>query len=388
MIDDLADGGNDRRRAAESAFCHVGQLGEINLALLNGETEIFLCHVDETAAGDRGKNAVRLRGNDLALLRDEEDVRAAGFLDLGAGLGVEIDVLVVALLVRVYDVVEAHRVVQTCLDVAGSARCGTVEIRDAEGQRTNAALEVRTDGRAEETELIFHRRLNADDRAGRKEVGTEIEGCARAVGGNPSRIGGNRLLDGLDEAFLREYGDLQLTCRVLHTCAVQIGAEGHDMTVLGRIGLESLKAGLCILQNACAFGDGNGRFGRQTALVPCAVLEVGDIAKFCGEVAEAKITPINIFLFHKHDLAFLGVLMIGLIIAQEMRFFHRFSRKISHFFIFFAVFLRVFLLRVTFYGSAAVSLMMRRRSSGWIFASCAVLLRRIAPHFSHLCTIM
>jgi hypothetical protein len=53
----------------------------------------------------------------LVVLRDEYDVRSAGLLDVGAGSGVEIKVLVVAVAVGSDDGVEAHGVVEARLDI-------------------------------------------------------------------------------------------------------------------------------------------------------------------------------------------------------------------------------------------------------------------------------
>ena len=59
--------------------------------------------------------------------------------------------------------IKAHSVVKACLDVACSVRSRTVKITHTDCYRLCAALEIRTNGCAENSELIFVCRLNSDN---------------------------------------------------------------------------------------------------------------------------------------------------------------------------------------------------------------------------------
>ena len=73
-----------------------------------------------------------------------------------------------------------------------------------------------------------------------------------------------------------------------------LGTEANDLAILGGVGLKTLKAGLCILQNACTLAHGDGGLFGQRTVVPRAVLVVGNVAPISLHVAEAKARPINI----------------------------------------------------------------------------------------------
>ena len=96
---DEAHRGEHRGRAAEAAFLEVLDLVEANLAFNNLEAEIVFADVDERAPGDRRKNRVRPRNDERVVLINEEDVGAAGFLNVGAGLRIEVEVLGIAVAV-------------------------------------------------------------------------------------------------------------------------------------------------------------------------------------------------------------------------------------------------------------------------------------------------
>ena len=111
MIHNGTHRGDDRRRAAQAALGKFADLCQLHRALLHLHAEIILRHLQQAAPGDGGENGVGLGGDQLAVLGDENHVGAAGLLNVGAGGGVHVDVLVKALLVGVHNVVKAHSVV-------------------------------------------------------------------------------------------------------------------------------------------------------------------------------------------------------------------------------------------------------------------------------------
>ena len=84
----------------------------------------------------------------------EQEVGTAGLLDLGAGCGIQVHILIKALLMRIHDGMKAHGIVQTCLDMAGSVGCCTVKVTDTDGNGLYTALEIRAYRRTEAAELI------------------------------------------------------------------------------------------------------------------------------------------------------------------------------------------------------------------------------------------
>ena len=111
VIHDGAHRRDDRRRAAQAALGKFADLRQLHGALLHLHAEIILRHLYQTAPGDGGKDRAGLGGDQLAVFGNEDQVGAAGFLDVGAGGGIHVDVFVVALLVGVHNIVKAHGVV-------------------------------------------------------------------------------------------------------------------------------------------------------------------------------------------------------------------------------------------------------------------------------------
>ena len=97
------------------------------------------------------------------IIADEDEVSTAGLLYLSPGRRVTIQVLVISFCMRINDRMKAHRVIQSCLDVAGSMRCSTVKIRYTDGDRLCTALKVRAYRCNKDTELVFIRRFYSDN---------------------------------------------------------------------------------------------------------------------------------------------------------------------------------------------------------------------------------
>ena len=253
---------------------------------------------DERTARDRRQDAVGFRRDELAVLRDEQEVRTARLLNVRARSSIEVHVLVEALLVCEDVRIEAHRVVQAGLDVARAVRCSAVIIADADRDRLDAVLEVRADRRAEQAELVLIRRLDADDRARSEEIRTQVEGTARLERRNPILVGCNDLIDSLEEHLLGDRRHLEALCRVDHALCVHVRTERDDTAILRLIGLEAFEDFLAVLQDAGALIDRDVGVIRQMTLAPFAILEVCDVTLGDWLVSEAQVIPIHIYFCH------------------------------------------------------------------------------------------
>ena len=58
MIHDLADRGDDSCGTAKTTLCEILYLIEVNLALLNVQSEVILCYDEQRTAGDGRQDAV------------------------------------------------------------------------------------------------------------------------------------------------------------------------------------------------------------------------------------------------------------------------------------------------------------------------------------------
>ena len=156
-----------------------------------------------------------------------------------------------------HDRMKAHRIVQTCLDIAGAVRCCTVEIRNLNADRFCAALEIRAYRCSKDTELILVSRLYADDRADTENIRAQIQCRTGSVRRNPRFVGLDNLKNSLYESVLRERRNLEPLCGVVQSLGVQIRPECNCAAVLCRISLQSFEYGLRILKHTCVLAHGN-----------------------------------------------------------------------------------------------------------------------------------
>ena len=296
---DLADRGDDGGGAAHTALDELVDLVEADRALLDLHAEV-LGHLHERAAGDGGKDGVGegLRDDELALLGHEEHVRAAGLLDVGAGLRVEEEVVGIAGGVGEHAGVQRHGVVEAGLDVAGAVGRGAVELGNDELDGLDAALVVRADRSDEDAELILVGGLHADDVARGEHERADVERGAGAEGRHPGGVGLDDLLNGLDELILGEGGHLEAGGGVVHALRVHVGTEADDGAVFGGVGLEALEDLLAVVKQAGALGERDGVVGGELALAPLAVFVVADIAVVGVLISEAEATPVDVLLLH------------------------------------------------------------------------------------------
>lgn len=298
MVIDEPYGRNYGCGAAEAAFSEIGKFGGIHLAFFDLKAEVVLGNGHQRTPGDGRENGRRLRGNDFIVLRDEKEIGSAGFFDSGACRRVKVHVLVEAFLVGRDYSVEAHCVVESRLDVSGTVGRRAVEVADFQLERADAALEVRSDRRYENAELVFLSRFDADDGRTAEKVRADIERSSRTEGRNPGLVREHNLLNGFDEAVLGKGGHFEAGGGIGHALRVEVRAEGDDMAVGGGVRLEAFEAGLGVMENSCAFGEGDCRVSREGSCVPGPVAKVGNVSFVSLDVAEAEICPVKIFLFH------------------------------------------------------------------------------------------
>ena len=134
---------------------------------------------------------------------------------------------------------------------------------------------------------------------GGKHKGADIQRSAGPIGRHIRGVGADGFHHSLHKFVLGKHGHPHSAAGFRHPGGVQVGAEADDMAVGRRVGLQTLKAGLGILQNTGALIHFNGGVGGQTARVPLTVFEIGHKALLGLHVAKSQIAPVDIFLFHR-----------------------------------------------------------------------------------------
>ena len=247
---------------------------------------------------------MRLRHNERAIGLDEQHVCSAGFLNVGARLGIKIQVLGIALAMCFHDGAQRHGVVQASLDVTGAVRGSAVIFGNANRDGLQAALKVRPDGSYQNAELVFRCGSNADNLARANHERANIQRGARAKRRDPRSVRLHNLLHGFNETLLREAGHLETLGGVVHALSVHIGAETYDGAIFGGVCLEALEDLLAIMKNASALGKVDFMIGGKAAFVPFAVFPIGDIAIVGFAVAEIEAAPVKVFLLDCHGCSF------------------------------------------------------------------------------------
>ena len=272
MIVDFSDRGNHRCRTAETALleCSVLNLLPVYRALIHLHSKVVLCHIDKASSCDGRKDGIRLRNHQMIVLIHEEDVGSAGLLNLRSCCCIQVNVLRKAFLMCRNNCMQAHCIVQSRLDVAGSVRCSAVIITDLYIDRLRAALEVRANRSRKYAVLVIICRLYTDNRADAEHIRTNIKCCTGSERRNPCCICLNHLMDGINKLIYRKRRHLQTLCRIIHSLCVQIRAEAYDMSVLGCICLQSLKHRLAVLENTGILTHDNLVIVNEGALIPFA----------------------------------------------------------------------------------------------------------------------
>ena len=70
------------------------------------------------------------------------------------------------------------------------------------------------------------------------------------------------------------------------------------MTVLGRVCLQSLEAGLSILEYTCALVKYDVRLINDGTVIPFAVFEISHISLVGNLISETQVSPIDVLFFY------------------------------------------------------------------------------------------
>ena len=101
VVYDLSDWRDNCCSTAKSAFCKIFYFVQIYFTFFDFQSEIMFCNLQDRTACDRRKDAVGLRSYQLAVFGDKDNVCAAGLLDLGTCLRIQVDVLIETVLMSI-----------------------------------------------------------------------------------------------------------------------------------------------------------------------------------------------------------------------------------------------------------------------------------------------
>ena len=172
------------------------------------------------SSGDGGQDGIRLRRDEGTVFCDENEVSSARLLDIRARCGIEVQVFVIALLVRVNYLIKAHCVVEAGFYVTGTVGRRAVVIAHAQTYRLCAALEIRTDGSCKNAELKIHRGFHTDDGSRAEHERTQVKRRTRAVWRHKRGICRNDLVYRLEKSLLGKDRYLHAAAGVCESCRV------------------------------------------------------------------------------------------------------------------------------------------------------------------------
>ena len=161
--------------------------------------------------------------------------------------------------------------------MACTTRSCTVEVRNANRNRFYTVFEVRANRCAEEAELIFVSRFNADDRVGPKDIRAQIESTAAFKGRNIILVGTDDFVDSFHEHIFRNRRHFKPFCRVHQAFCILVRTEGNGTAVFGLVRFQAFKDLLAVLQNAGTFIEDDIRIIRQFSFAPFTVFIIGNV---------------------------------------------------------------------------------------------------------------
>ena len=180
----------------------------------------MLRHVYKRASCNGGQNAVRLRRHKLSILCNKDKVCASCLFHLCSCLRIQIHIFRKSFIVRRHDGVQAHRIVQSSLDMARAMRRSSVKIADLDRQGFCAAFKIRSHRRYKDPEHILICRFHTDHRVNSHHVGADIERCAGTEGRYISGVCLHRLHHRIHKFIFRKYRHLQSFCGIRHSRCV------------------------------------------------------------------------------------------------------------------------------------------------------------------------
>lgn len=207
--------------------------------------------------------------NDL----DAEEVGRGEFLNLGVGLGIQVEFDWIAELTALDVWHEGSSVVSGAFDGASSAWGGTVEFSDDHGLHAlQATLIVGTDWGDQDYKGILGGWSDADLDAVTNYQWSQIKRTTRGVWWDVVLVVLDDSVDGLHEDLLSWGIHAKSLARVLQTLGVLLWSENADGLVFGSEGLETLEDSLTVVQAAASDVHWDVWVVHKSALVPHAVL--------------------------------------------------------------------------------------------------------------------
>ena len=255
----------------------------------------------EGHVGDGGQHGMAVGRHVGSVGLDAEEVRGGELLHICMGLRVEVELDGPAVVLRLLVGEEGGGVVAADLDVAHSVGGGAVPIIEDHGaDGLESALVVGADGHHHHHEGVLLGGGYADLGAGADKERTQVEGAAGSVGRNELLIGGDDLVEGLEEHLLGDGGHDAAHGGTVHTLRVLLGTEDHDLSALLAEGLHTLEALLAVVKAGGADMHRYVGILQELGLAPFAVLpRVADVAVDIRK-AEAQICPVDIVSWHFH----------------------------------------------------------------------------------------
>lgn len=221
---------------------------------------------------------------------DNEDVAAGHLLQVGVGLGVQVDDVREPLALGGQLCDQHGGVVAGALGAAHAAGGGPVEARlhDQVDGGELPSLEVRSNGSAVHNEGVGGSGAQAQDGAAAHQQGAQVK-RSLALRRNEIGVGAHGLLDAADEQVLGGSDHGHACSAGGHAVGVAIGAEEDNAALGAALCLHALKNGLSVVECLGGRVHGQRAVGLKLALRPCAVLNVvGSEEHVLPDVGKAK----------------------------------------------------------------------------------------------------
>src|SRR5471030_119647 len=298
VVADAADWRNHGSGAASACFLEVRQFVDQHVAFDHFQAQTRFRQLDQRQTGDARQYRWRVRGDELVVVGDPEEVGRADFFDFGVGHRVQVDAVGKVRLLGLGAWHQAGGVVATDLGRAGALWGCAVEAGDQEVMRGQAALEVGTDRDREDREDELGSGAHADVVTHADNERTQVQRAASAIRRDETLVGADHSLAGFDELLGFHERHQQACATALHAQGVLVRAEQVDRAVLATIGLHAFEALLAIVKGSRAFADVQHVVFGQGAFVPGTITPVRQETLVCLDVVKAQLVPIDAFVTH------------------------------------------------------------------------------------------
>ena len=172
------------------------------------------------------------------------------------------------------NIVKAHCIVKTSLDISCSMRCGTVKIRNTYSDWFYTAFEIWSNWSNKNSKLILISRLNTDYRINTEHIWADVKSCSASERWYPIFICFYNIKTSLDKSVFREDRHFQTLAGTFHALSIQVWTECNDFSIFCCIGFKSFKTSLCILKYTGTFIHCDGVVCREFSFVPVTIFEI------------------------------------------------------------------------------------------------------------------